>query len=67
MNATAQRLYQAVHEYHAATKSVYSASHEHGRYRQTVTQTAVTILLQSKKGYGNAETFHDYSQGYLAL
>jgi hypothetical protein len=49
MNATAQRLYQAVHEYHAATKSVYSASHEHGRYRQTVTQAAITILVQVRR------------------
>jgi hypothetical protein len=44
-----------------------SASHEHGRHRQTVKQTAITILLQSKKCSGNAETFHDYSQVYMAL
>jgi len=66
MNTTAQRLYQAAQEYHAATKSVYSASHENGRHRQTVKQTATTILLQSKKRSGNSETFHDYSQVYLA-
>jgi len=67
MNATAQRLYQAAHEYHTATKCVYSASHKHGRHRQTVKQTAITILLQSKKRSGNAETFHNYSLVYLAL
>lgn len=44
-----------------------SASHEHGRHRQTVKQTAITILLQSKKCSGNAETFHDYSQVYMAF
>jgi hypothetical protein len=47
--------------------SVHSASHEHGRYRHTVKQTAISILLQSQMGSGNAETFHDYSQVYLAL
>jgi hypothetical protein len=67
MNATAERLYQAAHEYHAATKSVYRASHEHARHRQTVKQIAITIFLQSKKRSGNAGTFHDYSQVYLAL
>lgn len=67
MNATAQRLYQAAHKYQDASKNVYSATHVHGRHKQTVKQTAMTILLQSKKHSGNAETFHDYSQVYLAL